>query len=143
MQTINAYFNFMGNTEEAMNFYKSVFGGQFTIFSRFKDLPGSEQIPEHERNKIMHVTLTTANGTNIMATDFLESMEQKFEPGNGVNLCIQTESEEEVDKLFKELSKGGKVDMPLNKTFWGAYFGMCKDKFGVNWMINYTYPQNQ
>ena len=143
MQTINAYFNFMGNTEEAMNFYRSVFGGEFTAFTRFKELPGSEQIPAHEQNKIMHVTLTTKNGVNIMATDFLESMEQKFEPGNGVNLCIQAESEEEVEKLFKDLSKGGKVDMPLNKTFWGAYFGMCKDKFGVNWMINYTYPQNQ
>jgi PhnB protein len=143
MQTINAYFNFMGNTEEAMNFYRSVFGGEFTAFTRFKELPGSEQIPPHERNKIMHVTLTTKNGVNIMATDFLESMEQKFEAGNGVNLCIQAESEEEVEKLFKDLSKGGKIDMPLNKTFWGAYFGMCNDKFGVNWMINYTYPQNQ
>ena len=143
MQTINVYFNFMGNTEEAMNFYKSVFGGEFTGLSRFKDLPGSEKIPAHEQNKIMHITLTTKNGTNIMATDFLESMEQKFESGNGVNLCIQAESEEEVDKLFKDLSKGGKVDMPLNKTFWGAYFGMCKDKFGVNWMINFVYPQNQ
>lgn len=143
MQTINAYFNFMGNTEEAMNFYKSVFGGTFTTLARFKEIPGSEQIPAHEKNKIMHITLTTPKGTVIMATDFLESMEQKFEPGNGVNFCIQAESEEEVDKLFKDLSKGGNVTMPLNKTFWGAYFGMCKDKFGVNWMINFTYPQNQ
>jgi len=143
MQTINAYFNFLGNSEEAMNFYKSVFGGEFTIFTRFKDLPGSEKIPAHEQNKLMHVSLTTRGGTIIMATDLLESMEQKCEPGNCVNLCIQADSEEEVDKLFKDLSKGGKVDMPINKTFWGAYFGMCKDKFGVSWMINYVYPQNQ
>jgi len=143
MLTINAYFNFMGNTEEAMNFYKSVFGGEFTIFSRFKDLPGGENMTAHEKEKIMHISLTTKSGTIIMATDFLESMGQTFVPGNNVNLCIQTESEEEVDKLFKELSKSGKVDMPVNKTFWGAYFGMCKDKFGVNWMINFTYPQNQ
>ena len=143
MQTINVYFNFPGNSEEAMNFYKSVFGGEFTIFTRFKELPGNEKIPAHEQDKLMHVSLTTKNGTIIMATDLLESMEQKCEPGNCVNLCIQAESEEEVDKLFKDLSKGGKVDMPLNKTFWGAYFGMCKDKFGVSWMINYTYPQNQ
>ena len=143
MLTINAYFNFMGNTEEAMNFYKSVFGGEFTIFSRFKDLPGSENMAAHEKEKLMHISLTTKSGTIIMATDFLESMGQTFVPGNNVSLCIQTESEEEVDKLFKELSKGGKVDMPVNKTFWGAYFGMCKDKFGVNWMINFTYPQNQ
>ena len=143
MLTINAYFNFMGNTEEAMNFYKSVFGGEFTIFSRFKDLPGSENMTAHEKEKIMHISLTTKSGTIIMATDFLESMGQTFVLGNNVNLCIQTESEEEVDKLFKELSKGGKVDMPVNKTFWGAYFGMCKDKFGVNWMINFTYPQTQ
>jgi PhnB protein len=143
MLTINAYFNFMGNTEEAMNFYKSVFGGEFTAFTRFKDLPGSENMPAHEREKIMHITLTTENGTNIMATDFLESMEQKFEPGNGLSLCIQAESEEEVDKLFKYLSNDGKVEMPLNKTFWGAYFGICKDKYGVNWMINFSYSQNQ
>lgn len=143
MQTINVYFNFLGNSEEAMNFYKSVFGGEFTIFTRFKDLPGNEKIPGHEQDKLMHVSLTTKNGTIIMATDLLESMEQKCEPGSCVNLCIQADSEEEVDKLFKDLSKGGKVDMPLNKTFWGAYFGMCKDKFGVSWMINYVYPQNQ
>ena len=143
MTTVNPYLTFGGNCEEAFNFYKSVFGGDFLALQRFKDTPEAGKIPKHEQDKIMHITLTTKNGTNIMATDFLESMEQKFEPGNGVNLCIQAESEEEVDKLFKDLSKGGKVDMPLNKTFWGAYFGMCKDKFGVSWMINYTYPQNQ
>ena len=108
MPKINPYLNFNGNTEEAFNFYKSVFGGEFTGLSRFKDLPGSEKIPAHELNKIMHITLTTKNGINIMATDFLESMEQKFEPGNGVNLCIQAESEEEVDKLFRTCLKVAK-----------------------------------
>ena len=98
MLTINAYFNFMGNTEEAMNFYKSVFGGEFTIFSRFKDLPGSENMAAHEKEKLMHISLTTESGTIMMATDFLESMGQTFVPGNQVNLCIQAESEEEVDK---------------------------------------------
>jgi PhnB protein len=143
MLTINPYFNFNGNTEEAMNFYKSIFGGEFTLFSRFKETPGSEKMPAHEQEKMMHITLTTKKGTALMATDLLESMEQKAIPGTMVHLCIQAESEEEVDKLFKGLSKGGKIEMPVNKTFWGAYFGMCKDKFGVSWMINFTYPQNQ
>ena len=90
----------------------------------------------------MHISLTTKNGTAIMATDSLESMGQQVNFGNNVHLCIQAESETEVDKLFAALSAGGKVEMPVNKTFWGAYFGMCQDKYGVQWMINYTYNQN-
>jgi PhnB protein len=143
MQTINAYLNFMGNTEDAMNFYKSVFGGEFTIFQRFKDVPGSEKMPADDQKKIMHISLTTKNGTTIMATDTLESMGKKLVFGNNFHLCIQAESETEADKLFAMLSAGAKVEMPLNKTFWGAYFGMLQDKFGIYWMINFSYPQNQ
>jgi Uncharacterized protein conserved in bacteria len=143
MQTINAYFNFMGNTEEAMNFYRSVFGGEFTAFTRFKELPGSEQIPA-PRTKQDHARHSHyKKRCQHYGYRFPGIYGAKIRTRNGVNLCIQAESEEEVEKLFKDLSRGGKVDMPLNKTFWGAYFGMCKDKFGVSWMINYTYPQNQ
>lgn len=142
MQAITTYFNFMGNSEEAMNFYKSVFGGEFTTFARFSDTPGSENMPALERNKIVNISLTTKSGAILMATDFLESMEQQVQLGNNIHLVIHTDSEEEVDSLFKVLSAGGKIEMPVNKTFWGAYFGMCEDKFGIKWMLNYTYPQN-
>lgn len=140
MQAITTYFNFPGNTEEAMNFYKSVFGGEFTSLARFKDAPGSENMPPHERDKIMNIILTTKSGAVLMATDFLESMEQKVVLGNNIHLVIHADSEEEVDTMFKALSAGGKVEMPVNKTFWGAYFGMCEDKFGIKWMLSYTYP---
>lgn len=140
MQAITTYFNFQGNTEEAMNFYKSIFGGEFTSFARFKDTPGGENMPPHERDKIMNIILTTKNGAVLMGTDFLESMEQKVQLGNNIHLVIHTDTEEEVDSLFKALSTGGKVEMPVNKTFWGAYFGMCEDRFGIKWMLNYTYP---
>lgn len=142
MLNINAYLHFMGKTEEAMNFYKSILGGEFTIFGRFRDVPGGENMNPEDQKKVMHISLTTKNGIVIMATDSLKSMGQQVNVGNNVHLCIQAESETEVDKLFAALSAGGKVEMPVNKTFWGAYFGMCQDKYGVQWMINYTYNQN-
>jgi len=141
MISTNPYFNFQGNTEEAMNFYKSVFGGEFTIFQRFGDMPGCEKMPADEQGKIMHISLMTPKGQIFMATDALESMEQKVVFGNNCHVIIHTENESETDKLFGGLSLGGKVDMPVNKTFWGAYCGMCRDRFGVQWMVNYTYPQ--
>jgi PhnB protein len=143
MQAIGTYFNFMGNSEEAMNFYKSVFGGEIVSLTRFKDTPGSEHMPAHERDKIMNIMLVLKNGDTLMATDFLESMEQKLVRGNNVHLVVNTDAEEEVDRYFKALSAGGKVEMPVNKTFWGAYFGMCEDRFGIRWMLSYTYPQNK
>ncbi len=141
MLSMNPYFNFMGNTEEAMNFYKSIFGGEFTTFQRFKEVPGGDKMPPDEQDKIVHITLTTPKGHVFMATDALQSMEQKLTFGNNYHITIHTENEAETSKLFNGLSAGGKVEMPLNKTFWGAYCGMCADKFGVHWLINYTYPQ--
>jgi PhnB protein len=137
----NPYFNFMGTTEDAMNFYKSVFGGEFSVFQRFKDIPGGDKLPKNEQEKIVHISLQTPKGHLFMATDALESMEQKLTFGNNYHILIHTESEGETDKLFNGLSAGGKVEMPVNKTFWGACSGMCRDKFGIQWMINYTYPQ--
>ena len=138
MLNITPYLNFMGTTEEAMTFYKSVLGGEFTTFSRFKDLPGGERMSDDEQMKLMHVALDLGNGRVIMATDSLESMGQKIEHGNNYHICLHTESEAETDRIFDGLSKGGKIEMPLNKTFWGAYFGMFRDRFGVQWMINYV-----
>lgn len=142
MQAITTYFNFMGNTEEAMNFYKSVFGGEITACTRFSDLPGNEKMPANEQNKIMHMSLTTKSGNVLMATDFLESMEHRLHLGNNIHLVINADSEQEVEQLFEVLSAGGKVEAPVNKTFFGALFGMCEDRFGIKWMLNYTYPQN-
>jgi PhnB protein len=142
MISTNPYFNFQGNTENAMNYYKSVFGGEFSNFQRFSDMPGCEKMPPEDRNKMMQVTLTTPNGLVFMATDALESMEQKLIFGNNAYTIIHTESEVETNRIFNGLSLGGKVEMPVNKTFWGAYCGMCRDKFGVQWMLNFTYPKS-
>jgi PhnB protein len=142
MATLNPYLNFPGNTEDAFNFYKSVFGGDFAggVF-RFKDTPEADKLSDKEREKVMHVALPVGNGNMIMATDAIESMGHKITPGNNFHLSLEAESKDEADKLFKGLSAGGNVTMPMADAFWGAYFGMLTDKFGIQWMINYTYPQ--
>ena len=144
MTTINPYLNFDGNTEEAFNFYKSVFGGEFTMLSRFKDMPenpGAAQMSDSDKEKVLHVSLPIGNGNVLMGTDVLESFGQHLTIGDNFSISINVESEEEADMIFKGISEGGKVEMPLEKTFWGAYFGMCKDKFGIQWMVNYDYNQ--
>ncbi len=138
MKSINPYLNFNGNTEEAFNFYKSVFGGEFTALMRFKDLPEEEKVSAADAEKIMHISLPIGNGTVLMATDALESMGQKLLPGNNFYLAIETESKKESDDLFARLSAGGKIEMPMQEMFWGDYFGSFSDKFGVQWMIAYT-----
>lgn len=139
MFTANPYLNFMGNTEEAFNFYKSVFGGEFTVFQRFKDTPAKDQVAPGDQNKIMHVALPLGKGNILMGTDALESMGHTLNFGNNISLSLNTISEEESDRLFNALAAGGKIGMPLQKMFWGAYFGMVTDKFGVQWMVNYDY----
>ncbi len=148
MTTINPYLNFNGNTEEAFNFYKSVFGGEFATVMRFGDIPQSEgneamKVADNERDKIMHIALPIGNGDVLMATDALESMGQKRTAGNNFSISVNTESKEETEKLFNGLSTGGTVTMPLADSFWGAYFGMCTDKFGIQWLFNYDYNQNK
>ena len=143
MKTVNPYLNFPGTAEEAFNFYKSVFGGEFTSLQRFKDTPEASRVPANEADKIMHISLPLGNGNILMATDALESMGHPLTVGNNFYLTIEAESEEEANKLFNSISAGGKVTMPMAKTFWGAYFGMVNDKFGVQWMINYTLPPSK
>jgi len=137
MTTINPYLNFKGNTEEAFNFYKSVFGGEFITLQRFKDMPEAGRVPADELDKIMHVSLPIGQGNILMGTDSLESMGHTLTVGDNISLSINTESEAETDKLFNALSASGKVTVPLEKTFWGAYFGMLTDKFGIKWMVSY------
>jgi PhnB protein len=148
MATINPYLNFKGNTEEAFNFYKSVFGGEFAALMRFRDIAQAEggdgmQVAENELDKIMHIALPLGNGNVLMATDVLESTSQNFTVGDNISLSLSTDSREEADRLFDALSAGGSHVMPLADTFWGAYFGMCVDKFGIRWMFNYDYDQNK
>lgn len=143
MATINPYLNFMGNTEEAFNFYKSVFGGEFLTLQRFKDTPEAGKMPASDGEKIMHVALPIGKGNILMATDALESMGQKLSVGDNFSISISAESEEEATKLYNALSAGGKIEMPLEKAFWGAYFGMFKDKFGIQWMVSYDYKQQK
>lgn len=143
MVTINPYLNFMGKTEDAFNFYKSVFGGKFATFQHFKDVPGGGKMSAEDQEKIMHVALPIGNGNILMGTDALESMGQSLTAGNNFYISIGTESEEEADDIFGKLSAGGEVTMPLDKAFWGAYFGMLVDKFGIQWMVNYDATQQK
>ena len=145
MANINPYINFNGNTEEAFNFYKAVFGGEFASLVRFGNTPGCEEMPEGkqvseaDKEKITHIALPIGNGDVLMATDALESMGQKLTEGNNFSISVSAESREEAEKLFNGLSEGGKVEMPLADAFWGAYFGMLQDKFGIRWMVSYDY----
>jgi PhnB protein len=145
MAKINPYLTFNGNSEEVFNFYKSVFGGEFAMLQRFGDMPvqeGCEEMSDADKAKIMHVALPISDGHVLMASDTIGEHADKFETGNNISLSIAADSKEEADQIFNGLSNGGTVTMPIADTFWGAYFGMCKDKFDVNWMVNYDYPQS-
>ena len=137
MASINPHINFNGNAEEAFNFYKSVFGGEFSKITRFKDLasPGFS-IPEKEANKIMHIALPIGKSI-LMANDVPEIMGRTNENENRSKIVISAESKEEADKLFNGLSAGGQIEMPVSDSPWGSYFGMFRDKYGIEWMIEY------
>lgn len=137
MIVVNPYLNFPGTTEAAFNFYKSVFGGEFIMLQRFKDTPEGEKLSPEDAEKIMHVSLAAGPQTVLMGTDAMESMGQKLNMGNNMHLAIGVSSKEEADKLFAGLSEGGKITIPMTDMFWGAYYGMFTDKFGVQWMISY------
>lgn len=136
MATLNPYLNFNGNTEDVFNFYKSVFGGDFQMIMRFKDVPSQFRGPEHEHNKIMHIALPIGKNSLLMGSDMPEHF-GKAVPGNNMHISITADSKEEADKLFNGLSAGGKVIMPMSDAFWGSYFGMATDKHGISWMISF------
>ena len=137
MVTINPYINFNGNAEEAFTFYKSVFGGEFAKITRFKDLSSPEfPVAEKEANKIMHIALPI--GKNIlMANDIPESMGQVSENENRSKISISAESKEEADKLFNGLSAGGQIECQIGDSPWGSYFGMFRDKYGIEWTVDF------
>lgn len=141
MSRVSTYLNFVRNTEEAFNFYKSVFGGEFTSggIARFSDIPPSDEMPplaEEDKNLVMHIELPILGGHMLMGTDAPESMGFKLTFGNNYNINLEPDTKAETKALFDKLSAGGTVTMELQDMFWGAYFGSCVDKFGVQWMFN-------
>jgi PhnB protein len=142
MALINPYINFNGNAEEAFNFYKSVFGGEFANIMRFKDMSNPEYpIAENEANKIMHIALPI--GKNIlMGNDVPEIMGKVNENENRSKIAISAESREEADKLFSGLSAGGNIEVPIADSPWGSYFGMFRDKYGIEWMVDFDPKYN-
>jgi PhnB protein len=138
MALINPHINFNGNAEEAFNFYKSVFGGEFTRIVRLKDISSPEfPIAENDANKIMHIALQIGKN-ELMANDVPESMGRVNENENRSKIFIGAESREEADKLFSGLSAGGIVEAPIGDSPWGSYFGMFRDKFGIEWMVDFN-----
>ena len=143
MARTNTYLNFSRNTEEAFNFYKSVFGGEFSGngIARFKDIPamnGAPPISENDKNLIMHIELPIVGGHVLMGTDAPETMGFKVNFGNNVHISLEPDNRAETQKLFNALSQEGKITMELQNMFWGAFFGSVTDKFGVHWMFNCT-----
>lgn len=137
MALINPHVNFNGNAEEAFTFYKSVFGGEFTKIIRFKDLASAGfQVSEKEENKIMHIELPIGK-SKLMANDVPEFMGRTNENENRSKIVITAESKEEADKLFNGLSAGGQIEGPIGDSPWGSYFGMFRDKYGIEWMVNF------
>jgi PhnB protein len=141
MARVSTYLNFSNNTEEAFNFYKTVFGSEFTGngISRFGDIPPMEGMPPlaaKDKNLIMHIELPILGGHVIMATDAPESMGFTVNFGNNVHINLEPDTRKETKRLFDALAAGGKVTMDLQDMFWGAYYGSCTDKYGVNWMFN-------
>jgi PhnB protein len=148
MTTIGLYLSFPGNCEEVFNFYKSVFGGDFSVVSRYSDMPGGDEVPtdsahalsDNDGDKIMHIRLPIGDGVALMGSDRPSGGETAV-PGDVFSISIAPASEEEAFRIFDELSAGGQVTMPLEKTFWNALFGTLTDKFGIQWMVNYEYEQ--
>lgn len=138
MVAINPYINFNGNAEEAFNFYKSVFGGEFSAVSRFKDIPNLGQtMPEEQGNKIMRIVLPIGQNM-LIANDVPEFMGRVNENENRSKIAINADSREEADHLFKGLSEGGTVEMPIGESPWGSYFAMFRDKYGIEWTIDFA-----
>ncbi|RPH31523.1 MAG: VOC family protein [Bacteroidales bacterium] len=141
MARVSTYLNFHRNAEEVFNFYKSIFGGEFTSggIARFRDIPPAEGMPpiaDEDKDLVMHIELPILGGHLLMATDAPESMGFKVSHGNNVHINLEPDTKAETKRLFVALSAGGKVTMELQDMFWGAYYGSCTDKYGIQWMFN-------
>ena len=131
---LNTYLTFEDNCREAFEFYRSIFGGEFTFISTFREGPEDMEIPEEDLDRIMHVSLPIGNSV-LMGSDSTSSFSPPLAVGNNFSLSFEAESKEHADAVFAELSDGGTVNMPMADAFWGAYFGACTDKFGINWQV--------
>jgi PhnB protein len=145
MATVNIYLSFDGNCEQAFNFYKSVFGGEFTYMGRWSEMPpapGMPPIADADKNKVMHVGLPISKETCLLGADFCAfDPSMKFCAGNNFSICITPSDEAEARKLFAALAVGGTITMPLEKQFWGSLNGMLVDKFGIAWMVDFALEQ--
>lgn len=137
--SLSTYLTFDGNCREAFEFYRSVFGGEFTAFQTFAAAPLDMPVPEAEKDRVMHVSLPIGSSV-LMGSDSASGFGPPVVVGNNFSIAIEAESRAHCDEVFGKLSAGGKVLMPLQETFWGAYYGLWTDKFGINWMANYTLP---
>lgn len=140
MATVNVYLIFDGTCEEAFNFYKSIFGGEFTYLGRFKDMPPMKGVPAFENEageRIMHVSLPVSHETMLMGSDSGGEWGPKLQVGSNFSISVTAESKTDADRLFSGLSDGGKVTVQMGDTFGGSYFGSLTDKFGVNWMVSF------
>ena len=137
MATINPYLIFLGNCEEAFNHYKSVFGGEFNNVSRFSDMPPQKGVilSEDQNNKILHISLPIGNDTVLMGSDAGANRDAQTQVGNNIQISVSADNKEQADAIYEGLSQRGAMTMPMQETFWGEYFGMCTDRFGINWMI--------
>ncbi len=141
----NPYLHFAGNTEEAFNFYKSVLGGEFSKLVRYSDLPQSDDYKIADKNleKIMHIALPVGQGNILLGSDaILESDQKSFTMGDNFHMSISADNKDEADQLFNGLSNGGKIEMPIADSFWGSYFGMLVDKFGIQWTVEFDPSEN-
>lgn len=139
MASLHTYLTFNGDCEKAFEFYKSVFGGEFESMSRFSEMPDDPKfrISDEDKNKIMHVSLPIGNGSVLMGSDTSGEMAMHFKKGNNFSISINADTRADADRYFAELSTNGRVIMPMNSTFWGSYFGMLTDSFGIQWMVSF------
>ena len=141
MTKLHSYLNFAGNAEEAFGFYRTVFGGELSVY-RFRDMPmEGVNIPEEDQDKMMHISLPIGEDHVLMASDALKSLGQELVQGNNVYISVNPDSREEADRIFNALADGGEIEMPIADQVWGDYYGSLKDRFGVMWMVNYGQPQ--
>lgn len=138
---LNTYLTFDGNCREAFELYRSVFGGEFSVLQTFADGPPDMPVAEADKNRVMHVSLLVGSSV-LMGSDTTTASEPPLVAGNNFSIAIEGRSREHCDEVFAKLSEGGSVRMPLQETFWGAYYGLWTDRFGISWMVNYTLPQD-
>jgi PhnB protein len=144
MPKLSIYLNFAGNAEEAFGFYKSVFGGEFRAVVRFKDMPmKGVRLPKEDENKIMHIALPVGKDDVLMASDSPTWLGRKLQQGDNAYISVQLDRKDEADRIFRALSAGGEVEMPIADQPWGDYYGSFSDKFGIHWMVNYSHPKER